>query len=64
MNDLEKLKNLEDRLVNTETALAALWALIKDDMSARTGKAADVMMEQYFDANSELGAPVNIGSWR
>ena len=56
MNELEK------RLANTETALIALWAIMKDTMPPDHQDVIDEMMSDFFGANSSLGSNFNDGT--
>lgn len=50
------MTDLEKRLLNTEKALLALWALMRDTMPPAYQDDIDRMVNEYFDANNALGA--------
>jgi hypothetical protein len=47
---------LRSRLHNTEVALVAMWALIKDSVSIHAAESVEQMMEEYFYHQESLGA--------
>lgn len=54
------MSDLEKRLDNTEKALLSLWALMMDTMPPDYQRDIDKMMNEYFEANSGLGATFDI----
>ena len=62
MSQKEKVKILEKRLINTERALLALWSLLEDTMPANKTISIDNMMQEFFEANTDLGANFAISS--
>lgn len=50
------MTDIEKRLVNTETALVALWSLLEDTFPPAYADSVATMMEEYFDANKSLGS--------
>ena len=50
------MSELEKRLANTETALLSLWEIMKDTMPPDYQNNIDKMMNDFFEANSGLGA--------
>jgi len=50
------VSDIEKRLQNTERALVALWALMKDAMPPGQQNSIEKMINEYFDANEALGA--------
>ncbi len=55
--DIEKL---EKRLANTEAALFALWNLMQDSQPPHLQYSAGNMIEDYFQANADLGASFDV----
>ncbi len=54
--------DIEKRLQNTERALTALWSLMKETMPPAYQEDIDRMVNEYFDANSELGADFDLSN--
>lgn len=51
---------LQKRLMNTEMALVGLWSLLQDLMPRGTQSSVGQMMNEYFDANTEMGADFDL----
>jgi len=50
------VSDIEKRLYNTEIALMSLWHLMADTMPPAYEEAITRMMNDYFDANKNLGS--------
>ena len=53
------MTDLEKRLANTERALFAMWALMRDTMPPANEQDISAMIAEYFEANERLGADFN-----
>lgn len=56
------MTDLEKRVHNTENALVALWALIQNTIPAENKDHIENMMEEYFNANTDLGATFGLNN--
>ncbi len=54
------MTNIQKRVENTEVALVALWSLIEDTLPQEHREATTQMMNDFFDANVELGAEFDL----
>jgi len=55
------MDDLEKRLINTEKALVALWALLKDTVPPAYEEGIEEMMSDYFTASTKLNADFSCG---
>jgi len=58
---MNKQKNIEARLANTESALFALVAVLQEVQAPQIQESLDSLMEEYFDANTSLGFNPRVG---